>query len=70
MKKYRIASGFAPFSPCADRFNVAGYREPMSLEQQFAPRRGSGVSRAGLDYPYQPEAEAVRPPLQRPVWSS
>jgi hypothetical protein len=36
MKKYRIASGFAPFSPCADRFNVAGYREPMTLAQQFA----------------------------------
>jgi xylose isomerase len=67
MKQYRIASGFAPFSPCADRFNVAGYREPLSLEQQFAAAsRIRGLEGVGLDYPYQfTEAEAVRPLLQK-----
>jgi len=67
MKQYRIASGFAPFSPCADRFNVAGYREPLSLEQQFAAAaRIRGFEGVGLDYPYQfTEAEAVRPLLQK-----
>ena len=67
MKKYRIASGFAPFSPCADRFNVAGYREPMSLEQQFAAAaRIQGFEGVGLDYPYQfTKAEEIQPLLEK-----
>jgi xylose isomerase len=67
MKKYRIASGFAPFSPCADRFNVAGYREPYSLEQQFeAAARIQGLEGTGLDYPYQfTNADQVRPLLNK-----
>jgi sugar phosphate isomerase/epimerase len=67
VKKYRIASGFAPFSPCADRFNVGGYREPMSLEQQFAAAaRIKGFEGVGLDYPYQfTKAEEVRPLLKK-----
>ena len=31
----KITSGFAPFSPCVDRFNASGYREPLELEYQF-----------------------------------
>jgi len=54
MDKYKIASGFAPFSPCADRFNVAGYRDPLSLDEQFsAAARIQGLEGVGLDYPYQ-----------------
>jgi xylose isomerase len=54
MDKYKIASGFAPFSPCADRFNVAGYRDPLSLDEQFsAAARIQGLGGVGLDYPYQ-----------------
>ena len=65
--KYRIASGFAPFSPCVDRFNVAGYRDRMSLEQQFeAAARIEGFGGVGLDYPYQfTDPKEVTPLLAR-----
>ncbi len=67
MKECKIASGFAPFSPCADRFNVAGYRDPMPLEEQFeAAARIEGLGGVGLDYPYQfTRAEGVRPLLEK-----
>ena len=66
-EKYKIASGFAPFSPCSDRFNVQGYRDPMTLEEQFAAAsKIEGLEGTGLDYPYQfQSAEAVRPLLDR-----
>jgi len=65
--KYKIASGFAPFSPCADRFNVNGYRDPMTLEEQFAAAsKIEGLTGTGLDYPYQfKNAEQVKPLLQK-----
>jgi xylose isomerase len=65
--KYKIASGFAPFSPCADRFNVEGYRDPLTLEQQFAAAaKVEGLSGTGLDYPYQFEnAGQVKPLLEK-----
>lgn len=65
MNECKIASGFAPFSPCADRFNVAGYRNPMSLAEQFqAAAKIEGFGGVGLDYPYQfTEAKQVRPLL-------
>lgn len=67
MNKYRIASGFAPFSPCADRFNPAGYQEPVSLEEQFeAASRVNGLTGVGLDYPYQfRSSEDVKPLLEK-----
>jgi sugar phosphate isomerase/epimerase len=67
VKEYRIASGFAPFSPCADRFNVAGYREPMSLAEQFeAASAIEGFGGVGLDYPYQfTDVEEVKPLLKK-----
>lgn len=50
----KIASGFAPFSPCTDRFNTGGYREPLELEEQFREAaKIKGLSGVGLDYPYQ-----------------
>jgi len=63
MKELKVASGFAPFSPCADRFNVAGYREPISLHEQFeAAAKVEGFGGVGLDYPYQfTLADEVRP---------
>ena len=66
-EKYKIASGFAPFSPCSDRFNVQGYRDPMTLEEQFAAAsKIEGLEGTGLDYPYQfQSAEEVRPLLDR-----
>jgi hypothetical protein len=66
-KRYKIASGFAPFSPCVDRFNVTGYREPMSLEQQFeAASRIEGFGGVGLDYPYQfTDPQEVKPLLKK-----
>jgi len=33
--KYKIGSGFAPLSPCADRFVVTGYRNSISLDEQI-----------------------------------
>jgi len=65
--KYKIASGFAPFSPCADRFNVNGYRDSMTLEEQFAAAsKVEGLTGTGLDYPYQfQDAEQVKPLLQK-----
>ncbi|MBN1837432.1 MAG: TIM barrel protein [Spirochaetales bacterium] len=67
MSECKIASGFAPFSPCADRFNVAGYREPMSLAEQFeAAAAIKGFGGVGLDYPYQfTRAGEVRPLLEK-----
>lgn len=63
----KIASGFAPFSPCADRFNVDGYRDPMTLEEQFAAAsKIEGLAGTGLDYPYQfQSAEQIRPLLDK-----
>jgi sugar phosphate isomerase/epimerase len=61
---YRITSGFAPFSPCADRFVPSGYREPMSLEQQMeAAAKIKGLTSVGLDYPYQFSDPATVKPL-------
>ncbi len=67
MSTYKIASGFAPFSPCADRFNTAGYREPLSLAEQFeAAARIKGFGGVGLDYPYQfRKPEEVQPLLRK-----
>jgi xylose isomerase len=64
---HKIASGFAPFSPCADRFNVAGYRDAASLEQQFAAAaKIDGLTGTGLDYPYQfTSAGQVKPLLTK-----
>jgi sugar phosphate isomerase/epimerase len=66
-RRYKIASGFAPFSPCTDRFNVAGYRDRMTLEQQFeAAAKIEGFGGVGLDYPYQfSDPSAVKPLLAR-----
>ena len=66
-QRYKIASGFAPFSPCVDRFNVEGYRDRLTLEQQFdAAARIEGFGGVALDYPYQfTEAKQVRPLLQK-----
>jgi len=53
-KRYKIGSGFAPFSPCAERFVAGGYREPMTLEEQIkAASKIKGLRAIGLDYPYQ-----------------
>lgn len=52
--KYRIGSGFAPFSPCADRFVQSGYRDPMTLREQVKlAAQVDGLRGIGLDYPYQ-----------------
>lgn len=52
--KYRIGSGFTPFSPCAERFVGDGYRGPMSLEEQMAAMAGvEGMRGIALDYPAQ-----------------
>ena len=66
-KSYQIASGFAPFSTCADRFNVEGYKPPLSLEEQFeAAARIEGLTGTGLDYPYQfTDPAKVRPLLEK-----
>jgi xylose isomerase len=63
---YKIASGFAPFSPCAERFVVTGYREPMTLEEQIAAAsRIKGLTAIGLDYPYQfDDPSKVKPLLE------
>jgi len=67
IKEYRIASGFAPFSPCSDRFNVEGYKSPLSLEKQFeAASKIEGLGGVGLDYPYQfRKSSEVRPLLEK-----
>jgi len=67
VKKYKIASGFAPFSPCADRFNIRGYRPPMSLEEQFkAASKINGLVGIGLDYPYQfKKPKEIKPLLEK-----
>jgi sugar phosphate isomerase/epimerase len=66
-KSYKIGSGFAPFSPCVDRFNVAGYRDRMSLAEQFdAAARIKGFTGVGLDYPYQfTDPAEVKPLLKK-----
>jgi xylose isomerase len=66
-KSYKIASGFAPFSTCADRFNVQGYKNPMSLAEQFeAAAAIKGLDGTGLDYPYQfTDPEEVKPLLEQ-----
>jgi sugar phosphate isomerase/epimerase len=53
-KRYKIGSGFAPFSPCVDRFNASGYRDPLTLAEQFeAASKIEGFDGVALDYPYQ-----------------
>jgi len=66
-EKYKIASEFAPFSPCAERFVVEGYRDAMSLEEQFeAASKIKGLTAIGLDYPYQFDDPAkIRPLLKK-----
>ena len=66
-KSPKIASGFAPFSPCVDRFNNAGYRDRMSLAEQFeAAARIKGFGGVGLDYPYQfTDPNQVKPLLAK-----
>ena len=63
----KIASGFAPFGPCADRFNTAGYRKPLELEDQFrGAAKIKGLSGVGLDYPYQfTDSKKIRELLDR-----
>lgn len=52
--KHKIGSGFAPFSPCRERFVAEGYRPPQPLEEQIKlAARVDGLSGIGLDYPYQ-----------------
>ncbi len=52
--RYKIGSGFAPLSPCAERFVVSGYRDPMPLDEQVrTAARVDGLRGIGLDYPYQ-----------------
>ena len=52
--KYRIGSGFAPLSPCMERFVVNGYRDPMPLDEQIrTASKIEGLRGIGLDYPYQ-----------------
>ncbi|HVP18089.1 MAG TPA: sugar phosphate isomerase/epimerase family protein [Spirochaetia bacterium] len=64
--RYKVASGFAPFSPCADRFNPAGYDDRLTLEEQFGAASGiKGFGGVALDYPYQfTDAREVKPLLQ------
>jgi sugar phosphate isomerase/epimerase len=52
--EYKIGSGFAPFSPCSDRFVPEGYHEKMNLDRQIeAAAAIKGLTGVGLDYPYQ-----------------
>ena len=52
--RYRIGSGFAPLSPCAERFVTSGYRDPMSYDEQIRAAAGiEGLRGICLDYPYQ-----------------
>jgi len=62
MKKYKIGSGFAPFSPCQERFVAEGYRPAVSLEEQIKlASRVEGLSGIALDYPFQfAEKDAAR----------
>ncbi len=54
MKKYKIGSGFSPFSPCSERFVTDGYRKAVSLSQQIKMAgRVKGLTGIALDYPYQ-----------------
>ena len=66
MASYKIGSGFAPFSTCADRFNTAGYKPSMTLAEQVeAQKKVEGLTGIGLDYPYQfTDAEEVKPLLE------
>lgn len=67
MDTYKIGSGFAPFSPCGDRFNPSGYRPSVTLEEQMTAASAiKGLTGTCLDYPYQFEnAEEVKPLLSR-----
>ncbi len=50
--KYKIGSGFAPFSPCQDRFVAEGYRDALALEDMIKAAAGvEGLSGVGMDYP-------------------
>lgn len=52
--KYKIASGFVPFSPCVDRFVGGGYRDGLPLEEQIAAMaRVEGMRGVAFDYPAQ-----------------
>ena len=66
-KSIKIGSGFAPFSPCVDRFNNNGYRDRMTLAEQFeAAARITGFRGVGLDYPYQfSDPDEVKPLLEK-----
>ncbi|TFG61575.1 MAG: hypothetical protein E4H36_10125 [Spirochaetales bacterium] len=71
MTKYKIGSGFAPFSPCSDRFNPAGYKKSMTLAEQVTAARGvKDLTGIALDYPYQfAKAEEVKPLLEKTGFS-
>lgn len=52
--RYKIGSGFTPFSPCAERFVGEGYRDPMTLAEQVeAMGCVEGMRGIALDYPAQ-----------------
>lgn len=52
--KYKIGSGFAPFSPCVERFVTGGYREAIPLKEQVGlATEVKGLRGIALDYPYQ-----------------
>ena len=52
--KYKIGSGFVPFSPCADRFVGGGYRDGLPLDEQIAAMaRVEGMRGVAFDYPAQ-----------------
>lgn len=52
--KYKINSGFVPFSACADRFVCDGYRDSMPLADQIREMaKVEGVRGVGFDYPAQ-----------------
>lgn len=61
MTKYKIGSGFTPFSPCAERFVTNGYRDSMSLEEQIAiMSKVEGIRGIALDYPAQFGDDEIR----------
>lgn len=62
MTKYKIGSGFAPLSPCSDRFVTSGYRDPINLEDQIKLASGiEGLRGVAFDYPYQIKDEDIGP---------
>ncbi|HNS31675.1 MAG TPA: sugar phosphate isomerase/epimerase family protein [bacterium] len=54
MNKYKIGSGFSPFTPCSERFVAEGYRKSLSLKEQIKlAGQVKGLKGIALDYPYQ-----------------